>query len=70
MTGDVLDVESGDRVYSVEQNKAPALTELLFLWEMEPSNKIQINEKHLLGRMSVMTIQHGAVLEKRWGKLL
>lgn len=70
MTGDVLDVESGDRVCSVEQNKASALTELLFLWEMESSNKIQINGKHLLDRMSVMTIQHGAVLEKRWGKLL
>lgn len=34
MTGDVLNVESGDRVCSVEQNKAPALTELRFLWEM------------------------------------
>lgn len=38
---------------SVEQNKVSALIELMFLWKMESLNKMQINENHLLDRMSV-----------------
>lgn len=45
--GNVLDAEGGDRACSVEQNKDPTLTELIFLcvWEIESLNKIEINEK-------------------------